>query len=462
MAVYRQALQCFHLRLAGESMSDLAGVVGHWISAQQRTHLRRSGRRKRLFTPMATFWNFLAQVLSPGQPCRETVRQIQAARRRRHKPAISSHTGAYCQSRSRLPESLLQQIWQAIAGQLARATTPPMLWMGLRVGIVDGTTVSMPDTAKNQAAWPQPTMQKPGCGFPVMKLVGIFSLSTGAICALARGTLHNAEHALFVQLWSVLTSGFDLLLGDRLFGSFVTFCALRLCGLHGVFRLHQARKIDWREGRRLGKYDRLVTWKKPSKLSWWLPLPVPESLAVRILRVCVPIPGFRTRVIFVSTTLLDHNIFPAEALADLYRYRWQVELFFRHIKTTMHMDVLRCLSPHMIRRELHMHMIAYNLIRALMLQAAITHGADLKRISFKGTCDALRQWVPHLSYVAVNNPTLYQKLFSDLLRVIAEDLVPYRPNRSEPRAVKRRRKNYHLLTKPRHLMGNLPHRNRTK
>lgn len=175
----------------------------------------------------------------------------------------------------------------------------------------------------------------------------------------------------------------------------------------------------------------------------------------------MPIPGFRTRVIFLSTTLLDPKLFPPDALAELYRRRWQVELFFRHIKTTMHMDVLRCLSPEMIRRELHMHMIAYNLIRAIMLQAALAHATDPNRISFKGTCDTLRQWAPHLAFVAANR-ALYRRLFQALLHTLAHDIVPSRPNRSEPRVVKRRGKNYHLLTKPRHLMGNLPHRNRPK
>lgn len=459
MAGYLKALQCFHQRLAGEALSNLAGVAGDWIPAPMRTRLRRSGQRKRIYTPMATFWNFLAQVLSPTQPCRETVRQIQAARHRRHNSTTSSGTASYCQARRRLPETLLQHVWEAIAGKLAGATTTAMMWMGLRVAVVDGTTISMPDTAENQAQWPQPSSQKTGCGFPIMKLVGLFSLSTGAACALACGTLYNAEHALFVQLWSALTNGFDLLLGDRNFGSFATLAALRLCGLHGVFRLHQARNIDWRKGQRLGKYDRIVTWQKPAKLSWWLPLPAPQSITVRILKVCVAVPGFRTRIVFVSTTLLDPKLFPAEAIAELYRRRWQVEIFFAHIKTTMHMDVLRCRSPQMIRRELHMRMIAYNLIRALMLQAALAHNTDLGRISFKGSCDALRQWSPHLAFVA-HQPLLYRRLLRNLLQTLAEDLVPYRPNRSEPRAVKRRRKNYHLLTKPRHQMGNLPHRNR--
>jgi hypothetical protein len=164
-------------------------------------------------------------------------------------------------------------------------------------------------------------------------------------------------------------------------------------------------------------------------------------------------------VVFVSTTLLDPKCFPAEALADLYRRRWNVELFFRHIKTTMRMDVLRCLSPEMIRRELHMHLIAYNLIRALMGQASLVHAADISRISFKGTCDALRQWAPHLAFAAAK-PAIYRQMLRALFRTIAADIVPDRPNRSEPRAVKRRPKNYHRLTKPRHLMGNLPHRNR--
>ncbi len=458
---YGNRLYGFHQRLAGESLSNLAGVLGQWIPLELRTRLRRSGRRQRVFTPMTTFWNFLAQVLSPAQPCRETVRQVQAARRRRGRSSIASTTGAYCQARQKLPETLLREIWQTIAGQLSTDTSPAMRWMGMRVAVVDGTGISMPDTEKNQAAWPQSSRQKPGCGFPIMKLVGLFSLTTGAIHDLVIGTLHNNEHALVAPLWSTLTADFDCLLGDRVFGSFATFGALRSSGLHGVFRLNQRREINWREGRRLGKCDRVVLWHKPPKLSWWLLDSIPDSMAVRILKVCVPVPGFRTRVIFLSTDLLDPKLFPAAALADLYRRRWQVELFFRHIKTTMHMDVLRCLSPQMIRRELHMHMIAYNLIRALMLKAALYHAAPLGRISFKGTCDALRQWAPHLAMVAAN-ASLYRRLFRFLLHAIARDSVPLRPNRSEPRAIKRRKKNYNLLTKPRHLMGNLSHRNRQK
>jgi len=452
MISHQGLLHSFHRRLAGEALSNLAGVVGSLIPERQFDRLRGSASRRRVFTPIVTFWSFLAQVLSPTQPCRETVRQVQAARQRRRKPRICSGTSAYCQARRRLPEGILQGIWEDIAGDRSEAISPQMLWQGLRVAVVDGTTLSMPDTAANQAAWPQSRRQSPGCGFPIMKLVGLFSLATGAIHKVAVGTLRNSEQALFCQLWNALIHGFDLLLGDRGFGSFAMFGALHCCGLHGVFRLHQRRKINWRNGKRLGKYDRLVIWNKPDdRLMWWLPVPVPESLQIRILKVVVPFAGFRTRVLLISTDLLDAKRFRAETVAELYRRRWQVELFFRHIKTTMQMDVLRCKCPPMIRRELHTHLIAYNVIRTLMLRSALIYRAPLCRISFKGACDTLRQWAPHLAIVSAT-PKLYRTLFRSMLRALANDLVPLRPNRAEPRALKRRPKPYPLLNKPRHLM----------
>jgi hypothetical protein len=463
MVSCRGRLQTFHQRLARESCSNLAGMFGSWIPSDMRRRLRGCGKRRCVFPPMITFWNFLAQVLTPAQPCRETVRQIQAARRLRCKPRISSCTGGYCQARRRLPEALLECIWQANARRLATEAIPAMLWRGLRVAVVDGTASSMPDTPENQKVWPQPSGQKPGCGFPVMKLVSLFSMATGAAHALVTGTLHDSEYSLFARLWNGFVANFDLLLGDRGFGSFAVFAALQIHGRWGVFRMHGRRKMDWRKGRRLGKFDRVITWDRPKArdLIWWLPQPIPDAITVRVVRVCVPVPGFRTPVVFLTTNLLDARQFPATALAELYRRRWQVELFFRHIKTTMRMDVLRCLSPEMIRRELHMHMIAYNLIRTLMFHSALAEHIPIDRISFKGTTDTLRQWAPHLAHAATI-PARYRQLFRSLLATIALDIVPLRPNRSEPRAVKRRPKNYHRLTRPRHLMGNVPRRNHPK
>ncbi len=263
-------------------------------------------------------------------------------------------------------------------------------------------------------------------------------------------------------LWPCLQTTFDLLLGDRNFGSYATFCELRLRHMHGVFRLHQGRSMDWRTGHRLGPHDRLFVWRHPPTLSSSCRRSsLPETLTVRILRVQIAFHGFRTKTVFLATDLLDADRYPPDALARLYFLRWHVELFFANIKTAMRLDVLRCKSPAMIRRELNMHFIAYNAIRALMLEAASYARVSFDRVSFKGSCDALRQFAPHLAALG-GHPHAYRRLLHLLLDSIALDLVPLRSPRSEPRAVKRRRKNYHLLTKRRHQMGNLPHRNRLK
>ena len=452
-------LEQFRRRMAGTSGCELAGVLGALVPPAEMRALKHAGVRRRVFTPTSTFWEFLAQVLSPGQSCREVVRRVQAGRQRRHRLPISPRTGAYCQARRRLPLPVVERLWRHMAGDLAELATPELLWEGLRVGVADGTTASMPDTPANQRSWPQPRSQKPGCGFPIVKLVAVFALATGAIHALATGSMRHGEHAMFQSLWTCLQADFDLLLGDRNFGSYATFCELRARRMHGVFRLHQGRRNDWRAGRRLGQGDRLVVWHRPPKLPRTCRrTSLPETITVRLVRVQVPYPGFRTQTLFLATDLTDARRYPPEALAHLYLLRWRVELFFAHIKTVMRMDVLRCQTPHMIRRELHMHLVAYNVIRALMLEAAMRSQTPLDRISFKGACDALRQFAPHLAATA-DYPQTYRRFVRLLLDTLAQDPVPLRRPRSEPRAVKRRPKNYHRLTKPRHEMGNLPHRN---
>ena len=264
-------------------------------------------------------------------------------------------------------------------------------------------------------------------------------------------------------MWESLREGFDLLLGDRGFCSLCDMYLLKRQGVDTIFRNHQARQMNWKQGKRLGRYDRLVVWKKPRKRPTWIEPDdyetLPAEWTVRVLRFQIPVKGFRTRSVTVATTLLNPVEFPAADIAELYGLRWSVELHFRDIKTTLAMDILRCLSPDLIHREFQMHWLAYNLIRSLMQEAALLHNAPLERLSFKGTLDTLRQWTPHL-FAAESHPTLRTKLLRQFFRVIAHDLVPLRPHRSEPRAVKRRPKKFHLLNKPRHLMGNLPHINR--
>ena len=423
--------------------------------------------RDRLFSSVITFWAFLSQVLCPDAPCREAVRKVQAWWALQSWPPldqISANTSAYCQARLRLSLKKLQAIHEHIAQRLERNVPAVALWCARVVKVVDGTNVSMPDTSSNQQAWPQPSSQKPGCGFPMMKLVGLFSLASGALLKIAQGTLHVHESVLFRQLWKELEAG-DVLLSDRGFCSYFALAALRSRLVDGVMRLHQARKIDSRRGRCLGPGDRLVEWIKPGqRTSAWTPeefAALPASMTLRLIRLHVPLKGFRTRQIFLITTLLDALAYPAEAIGQLYMQRWSVELHFREIKTILRLDVLRCKTPAMIQREVLLHLIAYNLVRALMQQAALSYQLDLSRLSFKGTLDTLRHFADVL-HATEGQPRKQAALLDHMMLLIAKDQVPLRPFRNEPRAKKRRAKNYHLLTKPRHQMRVPAHRNRPK
>jgi hypothetical protein len=390
--------------------------------------------------------------MSPDSPCRETVRKVQAWHATRRLPVPSSSTGAYCQARARLPLQSLHNIQVHTAGELQRAVRSEQLWLGRHVKVVDGTGVSMPDTPENQAVWPQSRNQANGCGFPTAKLVGCFCLSSGALLDLAEGNKHIHESRLFRKQYGLFNEG-DVALTDRGFCSYSSIAELLAKGVDTVMRIHQARPTDFRKGKRLGTKDRLVTWDKPTyrpkeftKRQWKA---LPESLTLRMLHIQIDVPGFRTESIVIVTTLTDPIAYPAEDLAKLYLRRWSVELFFRDIKITLGMDVLRCRTPEMVRKEIALHVIAYNLVRGLMQQAAALYEVDLTRLSFKGSVDTLRQWTDTFN-ASHSQPREQRRLFNQLLQIIAEDTVPYRPERSEPRVRKRRPKNYRLMTRPRH------------
>jgi hypothetical protein len=377
----------------------------------------------------------------------------------------SADTSAYCQARGRLDETVLQQIGSDVAEQLQRQVTNRQLWLGRRVKIVDGTGLSMPDTAANQRQWPQSSGQQPGCGFPLLKVVGLFCLHSGALLQLVHDDIHHHEIMLARRLWPWLEAG-EILLADRGFCSFLDIAQLLGRGVDCLMRLHQGRgKPDFRRGRRLGKNDRLVVWRKPpQRLPHWSKEDydrLPATLPLRLVRFEITVPGFRSQQVVLTTTLLDPKLYPTHELEKLYFRRWNVELHFRQIKTMLGMDVLRCLTPSMVLKELAMHRIAYNLIRAVMQRAALTYDVDLERISFKGSLDSLHHFADAI-YATHRKPRKQALLFDALLRTIASDLVPLRPNRCEPRARKRRPKNYQFLTKPRHQMRTAPHRNRPK
>ena len=416
--------------------------------------------RKRLFSAEQTFWLFLSQTLSADGSCREALRTFLAWLSIERNEEASPRTGAYCKARARLPLPDLQAVHEGLSRSRSGEGER---WCGRRVKVIDGSSVSMPDTPKNQARDPQPSSQTLGCGFPVMRIVAVFSLGTGMLLDLAKDALVISERTLFRRLWGNFEAG-DIALADTGFCSYGDFYFLGLKGVDSVMPNHQARKVGLDEVKRLGKSERLVEWHKGPCPKWitkeqWCE--VPDRLLVREIITHVDVPGFRTTKLVTVTTLLDDKQFPKAAIEELYRWRWMIELYLRDIKIALGMDILRCQTPDMVEKELWMHLIAYNLIRTTMCQAASAYKIDPERISFKGTVATVRQWAPLLS--ATNTgPRKRVRILGQMLHYIARDPVPLRPNRAEPRARKRRPKNYQLLTKPRHEFKEVPHRGKKR
>lgn len=418
--------------------------------------------RDRIFNLRLTFECFVWQVLTPQTSCREVVRHVQALCRLHDRPVPNEKDSAYVQARLRLPCERLEKALQTTAAVADQRVGTGGSLRGRPVKVVDVSSTQLPDTPENQEACPQSSVQKEGCGFPVMEFMALFSLCSGAILDLVLGNLHTHDLRLLRQMWDKLKKG-DIILGDRAFGEYTTLAALpQGHGVDVLARLHQARKVDFRKGRRLGKKDALFVWTKNCRTSEilspeeWKRLPA--SITVRVIRFTATIRGYRQRRITLVTSLLDPELYPAEELMALYARRWRLELCFRDLKTQMGMEQLRCKSPEMAQKELLAYLVAHNLIRCLMAEAVATYAVDLERVSFKGAVDALRQYSNAISQA--RNRRTRRQLWKDLLRNLARDLVPLRPNRSEPRVVKRRPKNFGWLTKPRHKYHECLHRNR--
>jgi hypothetical protein len=407
------------------------------------------------FPPTVTLWAFLAQVLDADGSCRQAVSRVIAFFQQRGLAPPSPETGAYCKARLRLPEGLLARLVHHTGAALEAQLKAKSLWHGLRLLVVDGTGISMPDTPENQAAYPQPSTQAPGCGFPVLRLVVIFSLLTGALLHYALGPLHTSEMALFRSLLGLLTTG-DLLIADRYYGVFAVLAGLQERQVQGLCRVAASRTTDFRRGQRLGKNDHLVTWlrssTRPRNLTDEEYAHLPAQLLLREVRGHLDVPGWRTREVVLVTTLLDPVQYPRQELLDLYALRWQCELRLRDLKIALHMDVLRTLSPEMVRKELLAHLLAYNLIRTLMWTAAQQHRVDPTQLSFKGALQHIRAFAP---FLAATSAHARADLFALLLSLLANELVPRRPDRVEPRLKKRRPKSYGWLQKPRRLCRRL-------
>jgi len=416
--------------------------------------------RESFWSPATTVITFLLQVLDGAKTLRAAVALLLTQLAACGETDLPScDPSAYCQARLRLPFKVLGRLLQHVAGGMRKLVTTETGWLGRRVWVVDGSSVSMPDTPELQAAFPQPAGQKRGCGFPVAQIVALFCWTTGAVIDLAIDSIIPHELPLFRRLWDHFAPG-DVVLADRAYGSYVDLARLRERGVYGVFRLHQRRQPDFRKGRRLGHDDRLVVWERPKQ---WLAscgvtleafASLPETLTVRLVRITEAPRGFRSQTIVIATTLLDPIETPADAIRSLYRDRWTAELNLRSIKTHLGMDVLRGQTVDVVGKEIAMHLLAYNLIRLLMWHAAREHQRDLHRLSFTGTLHRLRAALPLVMFHVRGGPRI--TVVEHLLLCIAADQLPHRPNRIEPRRVKRRPKQYSLLVKPRNWYRNHP------
>ncbi len=409
----------------------------------------------RIYSPLVTLWVFLGQVLSADHSCRSAVARLIAHRVSRGQSPCSAETGAYCQARKRLPEKLFADVARQTGRVLEANVDPQWLWKRRRVYIYDGSSVSMPDTPENQCEYPQPIVQKPGLGFPLARIAAVFSLACGAIldvgiCQYAgKG---QSEMGMLRTLWNIFLPG-DVMLADRLMCAWTEMVILQQRGVDSVCRLTSHRTADFRRGQRLGPDDHIVKWVKPAKprsIDRDTYSALPEFLMIRECRVRVEQPGFRTKTLVVATTLLDADEFTQEDLVQLYRARWNAELDLRSLKQTLQMDILRCKTPELIRKELWTHILAYNLIRTIMAQAAIKHGMDPRSISFKGALQTLEAFQPMIALQGQHNTVFRNILYRHLLNAIATHRVADRPDRFEPRLRKRRPKKYDLLMKPRH------------
>jgi hypothetical protein len=458
-----QKLADERLRIRRHTLSQLGACFGSFIPSRELGNETAGDfSRRRIFSKENTFWGFFTQVLDADGGCQEVVRKVQACAASRSMPAPSASTSAYCQARSKLDHDGLQRILKHTSEHLQRRARQRR-WKDRRVVVVDGTGVSMPDTPDNQAVWPQPRSQKPGCGFPQARLCACFCLQTGALLSHRVGSIKNGELTLLRQQWEEFKPG-DIMMGDKGFCSFYDVWKFREMGVDTVTTLARRTPRDAATATEvLGPDDLLITWPKPlwnKNLSYshaeWQTLP--DHLKLRQIKVTITVPGMRSESFYLVTTLTDASRHTAAELADLYFQRWDVELFFRDIKTTLGMDVLRCRSPEMVEKEILMHFIAYNAIRLLMAEAATEVGQSPRRVSFKGSIQALRQWEPQFS--RASDPRELRRLQGVLRSSIADLLVPHRPGRREPRCVKRRPKPFQLLTTPRHQMVEIPHRSR--
>lgn len=396
--------------------------------------------RHRVYPPMVTLAAMVSQVLSKDHSCREAVARVLADRVARGEEACSSDTGAYCKARARLPEGLLKRLMSETGTALDEPVPESWRWQGRMVKMIDGTTLSMPDTVENQAEYPQSPSQQAGVGFPILRMVGVIALSSGAVLDVALGPYQGketGEHGLLRQMLDGFNAG-EVALGDSYYGTYGLLASLLQRQADGVFEVHSRRAVHFASG----VTDQVVVWDKPKQRPEWMEeadyQAMPAQLTVRLVK---------SRGKVLVTTLLDRKVVSRRALIKLYSRRWLVEVDLKFIKEVLQMDILRGRTPAMVRKEIYAHLLSYNLIRTVIAQAAQHANVSARQISFTGAVQVLNAFSE--KFVSAESSAERQRLCRAMLCAIARHRIGQRPGRSEPRAVKRRPKAYPLLTKPR-------------
>ena len=412
-----------------------------------------------IYSTVTVLWAFLGQVLRDGKQaaCQSAVASVIAHRQLLGLSVPTQDTGDYCRARAKLNEDALRKLAGTVARNCEDAADESWLTKKRHVKLIDGLTFTMPDTPKNQSEYPQAKTQAPGIGFPIARCVAVISLATACVIDLALGPYagkQTGETALLRQIMGALVPK-DIAVFDRYYCSFMVIVAMVNQGVDVCCRRHQLRRSDFRRGKRLGKYDHLIVWQRPLQCPRWMDkeefAKIPKTLTLRELKLSISEPGFRTKSIVVITTLTNIEEFSKEDIADLYGYRWNVELDVRSLKCNLNLDHVRCKSPEMVRRELWTTVLAYNLIRSTAAAAALLHAVKPRQISFTSTVQFVlqewsllaKQWVQPQQLLAFANK---------LLQSIAACTVADRPGRIEPRVIKRRGKSYKWMTKPRHVL----------
>jgi Transposase DDE domain len=403
--------------------------------------------RQRIYTPWITLSIFLSQILSDDHSCDDAIDRFQKFRYDQGLPAVSTETTSYCEARQHLPEGVFWDLVKRIGTSIHEIARESWLFHKRPVKIIDGSTVLMPDTEANQAEYPQPRTQKPGLGFPIARILVVFSLAVGTVLEAAIGPYQGkqtSELALLRTVMAQFQPG-DIVLADRFFCSYWVIAALLARSVDVVVRLHQCRTADFRRGRRLGRKDHIVTWPKPEQVPDWMSRDeydaMPAFLTVRETHVRVKDKTKRVRSLVIVTTLLDAKTYRAKELGGLFRQRWHAELDLRSLKTDMNMEMLRTKTPEMVRKEVATYLLAYNLIRGIMAEAARAEKVKPRSLSFKGSLHTIRGF----EEVHLYDPARIEADLPRLLSLIAKKRVGDRPDRYEPRAVKRRPKPHPLL-----------------